>query len=149
MAILFSPATGGFYDTAFEYADGLPADGVEITADQHVRLLVGAAAGRSIRPGKGGKPVLADRVPTAAQLIAQIRREAARRIDAVAPVWRQLNDLRSPSPAAATRFAAIDAIRAASNLIEQDLAATDTPGLSSFPITDHPLWPETLIQESN
>lgn len=142
MAMLYSPATGGFYDTAFEYADGLPADGVKITADQHARLLAGAAAGRTIRPGKGGKPVLADRVPTPAQLIAQIRREAARRIELIAPLWRQVNDLHNPSPAATARFAAIDAVRAASNLIEQDLAATDTPGLRSFPITDHPLWPD-------
>lgn len=149
MTMLYSPAAGGFFDPALDYPGGLPADAVEISAAKHAQLLAGQAAGRTIRPGKGGKPVLADRVPTPAQLIAQIRREAARRIDAVAPVWRQLNDLRTPTPAAAARFAAINAIRAASDLIEQDLAATDTTGLRSFPITDHPLWPETAITESN
>lgn len=148
MAILYSPATGGFYDTAFEYADGLPADGVEITADQHVRLLTGAASGQVIAL-QDGVPALAPRTPTRAQLVQAIKAEAARRIELIAPLWRQLNDTRNPTPESAARFAAIDAIRTASNLIEQDLAETDTPGLPAFPITDHPLWPEASQTESD
>lgn len=141
MTMLYSPATGGFYDPALTYPDGLPADAVEITAETHARLLAGQAAGRSIRAGKGGKPVLADRIPPRVELAAMIRLEAARRIMAIAPVWQQLNDLRAPSPESAARFAAIDAVRTASNLIEQDLSETDTPGLPGFPVADHPLWP--------
>lgn len=145
MPMFFSAATGGFYRPDAK----LPADAVEISDAAHARLLAGQAAGRAIVPGKGGKPVLADRVPMRAQLVAAIRREAARRIEAIAPAWRQLNDLRDPTPAAAARFAAIDAVRAASNLIEQDMAATEVPGLPAFPVVDHPLWPETTPTESN
>lgn len=141
MTMLYSPAAGGFFDPALDYPGGLPADAVEISAAKHAQMLAGQAAGRAIRPGKGGKPVLADRVPLRAELAAAVRREAARRIAAIAPVWQQLNDLRAPSPAAEARFAAIDAVRAASALIEQDLAATADKGLRGFPVADHPLWP--------
>ena len=141
MTMLYSPAAGGFFDPALDYPGGLPADAVEISAAKHAQLLAGQAAGRAIRPGKGGKPVLADRIPLRAELAAAVRREATRRIAAIAPVWRQLNDLREPTPASAARFAAIDAVRAASALIEQDLTETDTTGLLAFPVADHPAWP--------
>lgn len=137
MPMFFSAATGGFYRPDVNR----PADAVEISDAAHARLLAGQAAGRAIVPGKGGKPVLADRIPLRAQLVTAIRREAARRIEAIAPAWRQLNDLRDPSPAAAARFAAIDAVRAASTLIEQDLSETATTGLLAFPVADHPAWP--------
>lgn len=145
MPIFYSAQTGGFHRPG----PSLPADAVEISEAAHARLLAGQASGRAIRPGKGGKPVLADRVPLRAELAAAVRREAARRIAAIAPVWQQLNDLRAPSPASAARFAAIDAVRTASNLIEQDLSETDTPGLRGFPVADHPLWPNPFSQEDN
>lgn len=55
-----------------------------------------------------------------AAILAEVRAEAARRIEAVAPLWRQQNDLREPSEAGAARFAEIDRIRAASNRFEAE-----------------------------
>lgn len=58
------------------------------------------------------------RAPACEQQIGAIRAEAGRRIEAIAPIWRQLNDLRESSEAGAARFAAIDAVRAWSDALE-------------------------------
>lgn len=50
--------------------------------------------------------------------IAAVKAEAARQILEVAPLWKQLNDLREPTPEGDARLAAIDAIRAQSNTDE-------------------------------
>lgn len=50
-----------------------------------------------------------------ADQIAAIKADAARRILEVAPLWRQLNDMRERTPEGDARLAAIDAIRAQSN----------------------------------
>lgn len=139
----FSPSTRGFYHP--EVHPQMPDDAIELTAAQHASLLAAQAQRGPIRLDRAGKPVAA-RAETAAvrraRLVAAIRSEARRRIEAISPIWRQMNDMRSPTPASAARFTAIDAVRAASALIEQDLAETSTSALASFPITDHPLWPE-------
>lgn len=57
-----------------------------------------------------------------AMLNTEIKAEAARRIEAISPQWRQTTDLREPSEAGATRFAAIDEVRAWSNLLEREAA---------------------------
>ena len=63
-------------------------------------------------------------------LIADIKAEAGRRIEAVAPLWRQINDLADPSaPGAAARAASIAAIRGWSNEAE-------TMGLTSLSADD-------------
>jgi hypothetical protein len=74
-------------------------------------------------------------------MLAAIKREAERRIEAISPPWRQLNDLREPSDAGAARFAAIDAVRAASDAIEAVLAKAPAAALDGFPVADNPLWP--------
>lgn len=67
-----------------------------------------------------------------AQLAGAIKAEAARRIEAIAPAWRQMNDLREPSPEGAARFAAIDEVRTWSNALEaRALAATDEAELAA------------------
>lgn len=64
----------------------------------------------------------------APELIAQIKAEAARRIEAFAPLWRQINDLADPTdPGAIERRAKIDAVRAWSNEVEGLLAAAECP----------------------
>lgn len=140
----FSPSTLGFYLEGMHR--NIPADAVEISAVRHAALLKAQAERGPIEIDRHGKPVAA-RAPSAtsrrALLLVAIRAEARRRIEAISPVWRQMNDMRTPTPASAARFAAIDAIRAASALIEQDLAETGSAALGSFPIADHPLWPET------
>lgn len=53
-----------------------------------------------------------------------IKAEAGRRIEAFAPLWRQLNDLANPSdPGAIERRRRIDAVRAWSNDLEAQLRA--------------------------
>ena len=47
----------------------------------------------------------------AAEAVAAIKIEAARQIEAVAPLWQQLNDMRQPTSEGDARFAAIDAVR--------------------------------------
>ena len=52
-------------------------------------------------------------------LVAAIKAEAGRRIEAIAPLWRQINDITDPgAPGAADRAASIAAIRAWSNEAE-------------------------------
>lgn len=53
-----------------------------------------------------------------AEAIRAIKAEAERQILEVAPIWRQLNDIREPTPEGDARLAAIDAIRAQSNADE-------------------------------
>lgn len=50
--------------------------------------------------------------------IAAVKADAARQILEVAPLWKQLNDIREPTPEGDARLAAIDAIRAQSNTDE-------------------------------
>lgn len=123
-----------------------PEGAVEISDARHRQLVEALAEGKAItRSAKGSPKIIARRVDTGAQraqLVAAIKREAARRIDQVAPIWRQLNDARAPSAQGARRFAQIDAIRDASNAIEAVLADVADRDLGAFPISDNPAWPE-------
>ena len=124
-----------------------PEGAVEITRARHAALLEAQAEGRAITADARGRPVIDRRTPASAdalrpQLRAAIRREAAQRIRAISPEWRQLNDLREPSEAGAVRFARIDAIRAASNAIEELANRVPISDLSGFPVATHTLWPE-------
>jgi len=122
-----------------------PADAVEIEDARHRELLDAQAAGKEIYAGEDGKPryrqvqvTMADR---RASLARTIRAEARRRILLVSPEWRQLNDLREPSDEGAARFAAIDAIRAASNQIEASLADMPAEELETIDIKTLAEWP--------
>lgn len=144
MAIFYSAATPGFFDSDIHAV--MPDDAVEITDARHRELLDAQAEGAAIEP-HGGKPRLRRPTVTVTQrraaLVRRIKREAARRIEAIAPIWRQLNDLRAPtsSVAALTRFDAIDDIRAASDAIEAEAAALAAEAIDAFDIAAHPLWP--------
>ena len=141
MTLRFSPSTRGFYDVAI-HGDTIPADAVEISDDLHRELLEAQAKGHAIDVDARGQPVIApvERPPTRARLERLIKREAQRRIEIVAPLWRQLNDLRSGAPDAARRFAEIDAIRHASERVEAELTATGDADLASFDVTGSPYW---------
>lgn len=66
----YAKSTGGFYSAEI-HGDNIPADAVEITADDHAALLAGQAQGKSIVADASGRPVLADPPkPTVAQLQA-------------------------------------------------------------------------------
>lgn len=124
-----------------------PAGAVEITDARHRALLEGQSEGRAIIVDARGRPAVDRRSqPKAADvravLAARLRREAARRIRAISPEWQQLNDLRDPSEAGAIRFARIDAVRAASNMIEQLATGLPVEDLAALPIANNPHWPE-------
>lgn len=93
--MFYSKTTGGFYDTAI-HGDAIPADAVEITAEQHAALLDAQASGKLIQADKSGKPVaVAPPPPTDAELAARIRSE---RDSLIAKTdWTQASD--SPLPA--------------------------------------------------
>ncbi|SFG08487.1 hypothetical protein SAMN05518801_10739 [Novosphingobium sp. CF614] len=143
--ILWSPGTRGFYLRGISAA--IPEDARPLERDIHASLLHQQTQGATIEPcSRTGRPrarherlSIADR---RAALAAAVKNEARRRIDAVSPAWRQINDLRAPSMAATERFAAIDAIRAASAAIEKLLAGMAAANLDTFPIAEHPLWPK-------
>lgn len=149
MTVFFAmvPDASGAPQPAFFLRESqAPKGAVAISGRRHAELLDALAEGKAVTLGRNGKPrVEARRVDAGAQraqLVAAIKREAARRIDQVAPVWRQLNDTRSPSPEGARRFAQIDAIRDASDAIEALLADVAARDLGAFPISDNPAWPE-------
>ena len=58
----YSESTGGFYDTTIHAT--WPEDVVEITAEYHATLLAGQAQGKTIMPGKDGKPLLTVPAPS-------------------------------------------------------------------------------------
>ena len=137
-----------FFDSAIS-GRNIPAGAIKITPARHAQLLDGQADGKVISIDHKGKPKLVEPATSAAdrraQLVAAVKREAARRIDAISPIWRQLNDLRATGgagQAGKARFAQIDAIRAAADLIEADIASAKAADLAEFPITENAHWPE-------
>jgi hypothetical protein len=143
MTYFFSPSTGGFY-TRESHGTAIPADAVNVSARRHGALMKAQQAGARIEADAKGRPQA--RLPAAADrrsaLALAIAREARRRILSVSPEWRQLNDMRQPSDAGAERFAAIDAIRSASDQIEAALADSPDADLDDFQIRENPIWPE-------
>lgn len=143
--IFYSASTRGFHDPAL---GPVPIDAVSITTNRHAMLLEQQSAGGQIVPGPDGHPRIERPAgPTVAaqraRQIARVKREATRRIEIVAPLWRQLNDVRAPKSAGAReRFAAIDAIRAASDVIERAIAAMTGAQIAALDVAGHPAWPE-------
>lgn len=85
-----SKSTGAFYDAAI-HGESMPADVVEITAEEHAALLAGQSLGKLIVFGEDGHPFLAEPPPvpvTAAALCTQIdtTADAARRAVAGDPL---------------------------------------------------------------
>lgn len=149
MSVFFAMVGAGEHRRAAFYLTerSAPPGAVKISAARHAELLAAQAEGRTIVADARGRPALERRPqPRAGEVRAQlhraIRREASRRIRQVSPDWRQLNDLREPSAAGAIRFARIDAIRAASDAIEDLADHLPAADLAGFPVTDHALWPE-------
>lgn len=56
--MFYSKTTGGFY-AAEIHGDNMPADVVEITAEEHAYLLAGQSAGGVISADNTGKPIIA------------------------------------------------------------------------------------------
>lgn len=79
--MFYSKQTGGFYDTAI-HGDNIPADAVEITAEEHAALLTGQSQGKLIQADEDGSPILIDPPPpTSEQIIATYTAEIQKRLD--------------------------------------------------------------------
>ena len=79
--MFYSKSTGGFY-TREIHGDNIPADAVEITAEEHQSLLEGQSQGKIIVADKKGRPILQDPPPpTAEQIVAQYTAAVQKRLD--------------------------------------------------------------------
>lgn len=88
--MFYSKSTGGFYDREI-HGNNIPADAVEITAEQHAALIEGQSQGKRIVADEVGHPVLADPPPpTDDDLAAVIRAE--RNMKIAACDWTVLSD---------------------------------------------------------
>lgn len=143
MTIKYSASARGFFDSNLHRS--IPEDAVTVTARRHAALLAGQAEGHEIVPDARGRPQLRSLLPPTteaakAACVHAIRQEAARRINQRLPVWKQLNALRENLDPG---FHEIDAIRAASDLIEQQVEElTEISALQGFDIAACPLWPD-------
>lgn len=86
--MFYSETTGGFYASEI-HGDNIPADAVEISAEQHAALIEGQSQGKRIVADEAGHPVLADPPPpTEAELVAQYEAALDAHLDAVAQSYR-------------------------------------------------------------
>lgn len=82
--MFYSASTGGFYDPEI-HGGSIPADAVEITADDHATLMEGQSSGLCIMPNSDGFPELADRPPlTGEELKADFVAKIQARLDGFA-----------------------------------------------------------------
>ena len=148
MGILWSPSTGHFYHTDIHGADA-PDDGVAVTVKRHAKLVDGRNHGQTIKPDACGKPHLvatSPAAPTVEDVVAAIKREARRRILAIASIERQSNDnaaiaLGDKGPPLDRRLK-IDAVRVASNIAEEAVAKLSAAALAKFNPSAEALWPQ-------
>lgn len=112
-----------FTDSAAHHpADHGHADECEGLAVWPIEHEPRAALGEGVDPATGAFDFDLGRVSAA--LITAIKAEAGRRIEAIAPLWRQINDMNDPAtPGAIARAEAIASIRSWSNATEADLLA--------------------------
>lgn len=143
MTMKYSASARGFFDSDLHRQ--IPDDAVTVSARRYAALLAGQAEGNEIVPDVRGRPQLRSLQPqtieaATAACVHAIRQEAARRIDQRFPVWKQINALREHRDPG---FHEIDAIRAASNLIESQMRELkDTAAILAFDVAASPLWPE-------
>lgn len=153
--IFYSASTGGFYHRDL-HRDAIPADAVEIGERRHRELLDAQAEGRQIVANDAGRPILAPIDDSVArrrsQALASLRREARRRILAVASLEQQSNDNaalalavidHAEAPAdAIDRRRRIDAIRSAHASATHRIDALHADDLDAFDAGDAALWPK-------
>lgn len=119
--MFYSPSTKGFYDLAI-HGSNIPADAIEITAEQHAALMEGQASGQCITCDENGLPCLCDPpAPSTETLLENCKAKAKRLLQETD--WSQLGDVLIDNKAA------FDAYRAAVRSIYFN------------PITE-PVWPE-------
>lgn len=125
--MFYSKSTIGFYDAVI-HGENIPADAVEITADEHRALLAGQAAGKCIVVDAEGRPALGNLPEPATEDLAAAARNKRDRLIA------ETDYLLMPDYPIAT--AALDAIKAYRQ------ALRDIPGQPDFPrLIDWPAKP--------
>lgn len=143
MTMKYSASARGFFDSDLHRT--IPEDAVTVSVRRYTALLTGQAAGHEIVPDARGRPQLRSLEPQTldaamAACVHAIREEAARRINRRLPIWKQLNALRENRDPG---FHEIDAIRAASNLIESQMRELPTiDQIKSFSVVENALWPK-------
>ena len=142
MSIFYSAGWAGFFDSNVHAS--IPDDAVQITAKRHADLISQQEAGGTIVADAKGRPVIEKlrAEDLRSRLIMQVKAEAARRIEEISPIWRQLNDMRQPSEEGGIRFDQLDAVREAGAMIERQLQDLKASMLSDVPIRDNPIWPQ-------
>lgn len=151
MTEFYSPSRGGFFDDKINRV--LPDDCVPLKPGQRQALHAALATGKVIRVTANRAVQAVAPTPPAiddrrAQLHTAVKREASRRILAIAPMWQQLNDLRMiatgigvDGSAAGARCDAIDAVRTASNLLDEAIEAMGARALARLDVTEPVHWP--------
>jgi hypothetical protein len=146
MKIFWSPSNQGFFGRAGIYADGtVPDDLVPVELDLWQAMISANERGSVIVNGPENLPVAIAPPPPSIEAdrlsaTQRVKQEAARRIEAILPLHKQINALREFTPETDAAFIQIDEIRHASNLIELDIAESEAP--AAVPIATHPLWPD-------
>lgn len=144
----YSPSTGAFGLISWGKKKR-PKDAVDVSGEEHAALFPMGEPQRGIETGPDGRPrhkttSIEDRRRST---IWSVKSEAARRIDAVMPMFKQINALRldALSHENCEAFAQIDQIRSASDIIEQDVMDSEAP--EAVPINSHPAWPHESEQK--
>ncbi|MEW4466302.1 hypothetical protein AB1K62_00540 [Parasphingorhabdus sp. JC815] len=158
MAIYYSRSLndnkGGFLDTAI-HGNALPQGAVSISTALHEELIADQSQGAKIvADSETGSPRVKWPDPLSLSesrtlMTRRTKEEAERRINTISPIYRQMNDIREAQSAdtmsaeATARFSKIDAIRAASDAIEAEIAAmADAAAILAIDLSNHPSWPE-------
>ena len=166
MTEFYSPSRGGFFDDQINRT--IPDDCVPLKPGQRQALHAALATGKIIRVTANGAVQAVAPTPPAiddrrAQLHTAVKREASRRILAIAPMWQQVNDLRAIAEAndataraagtliaeeiaeaalkAYDRGAAIDAVRTASNMLDAAIDTMSVRVLTQLDVTSAGHWP--------
>lgn len=111
----YSKSTGGFYSVEI-HGENIPADAVEITAEEHAALLAGQSIGKRIVADLDGRPMLADPPPPTPEQVKAIRRAEIK-------AELTLIDAKSTRPLREGDTARIAALEAQAALLRSELAA--------------------------
>lgn len=93
--IFYSPSQNGFFDDRIHGEKGsekscIPADAIEISADEHARLMAEQAGGKCITASRNGRPIAVEHLRTDDDILAAVR--AMRNRELSASDWTQLAD---------------------------------------------------------
>ncbi|MDD0967233.1 MULTISPECIES: phage tail assembly chaperone [Pseudomonas] len=138
----YSPSKNGFFDS--DLTGPLPDDVVEISIEEHFRLLEGQSQGQIISAGADGKPVLRPRPKLTFEQLSTIERfwRDRRLSDTDGIVARHRDELEDnhKSSLSLDEYVQLQAYRR---------ALRNWPETGEFPLSEHrPQAPEWLLQQA-